>query len=203
MRKKTPRKRSESKAATREKLIDTGMTLFAKRGLDGPSLDDICEHAGFTRGAFYVHFKDRDDFMVAVMDRVGTRFIEELLASPGGGLEGLTGRFVKMSRTGKHPLMPAGGIRPYQLYDACARSPMLRDRFLGLVNLTLGRIGERVREGQASKVVRDDVGAEDVAVLAVCLSAGAQVMLDLGLQVKVENLAGLLMQVMAEGGRRH
>jgi len=198
MRRKTPKPRAESKAATREKLIDTGMTLFAKRGLDGPSLDDICEHAGFTRGAFYVHFKDRDDFMVAVMDRVGTRFIEELLVSPGGGLEGLTGRFVKLSKSGKHPLMPAGGIRPYQLYDACARSPMLRDRFLGLINVMRGRIAERVREGQASRAVRDDVSPEDVAVLAVCLSAGAQVMLDLGQDVKVDALAGLLVQLMAE-----
>ena len=52
------------------------MALFAKHGLDGPSLDDICAHAGFTRGAFYVHFEDRDDFLVAVMDRVGRQIVD-------------------------------------------------------------------------------------------------------------------------------
>jgi len=43
--------------------------------LDTPSLDDICDRAGFTRGAFYVHFADREALLVAVMDHVGESFV--------------------------------------------------------------------------------------------------------------------------------
>jgi hypothetical protein len=39
------------------------------------------EHAGFTRDAFYVHFKDRDDFLVAVMDQVGSEYLKAVLAT--------------------------------------------------------------------------------------------------------------------------
>src|SRR4051812_40727719 len=66
-----PRTREETKQRTREALVEAGIALFAEQGLDGPSLDAICERAGFTRGAFYVHFRDRDELLQAVMERVG------------------------------------------------------------------------------------------------------------------------------------
>ena len=62
--------RAELKAQTREALILAGITLFQEQGLDAPSLDAICEAAGKTRGAFYVHFEDREAFQVAVMERI-------------------------------------------------------------------------------------------------------------------------------------
>jgi AcrR family transcriptional regulator len=55
------------KPETREALITAGMELFAKHGLDKPRLDDICEHAGFTRGAFYVHFEDREPYSTSII----------------------------------------------------------------------------------------------------------------------------------------
>src|SRR5690242_13784541 len=77
-----PTTREATKQATREALVLAGKKLFAKKGLDGPSLDAICEQAGFTRGAFYVHFKDRDDLLAAVMDEVGREYLDGLF-SPG------------------------------------------------------------------------------------------------------------------------
>src|SRR5437762_11352292 len=71
--------RRQAMAATREALIDAGMAAFGAEGLDA-SLDGICARAGYTRGAFYVHFRDRDDFLVAIMDRVGEEFLAALFA---------------------------------------------------------------------------------------------------------------------------
>lgn len=51
--------RDESMQETRAALVGAAPELFAKEGLDA-SLDAICERAGFSRGAFYVHFSDRD-----------------------------------------------------------------------------------------------------------------------------------------------
>ena len=66
-----PRERAAAKAASREAIITAAIEAFAEQGLDGPSLDDICARAGYTRGAFYVQFKDRDDLIVAVTERYG------------------------------------------------------------------------------------------------------------------------------------
>ncbi len=56
---KKPVSRDETKQRTRDALIQAGLELFTEQGLDVPSLDAICDRAGFTRGAFYVHFADR------------------------------------------------------------------------------------------------------------------------------------------------
>ncbi|MGH7328029.1 MAG: TetR family transcriptional regulator, partial [Polyangiaceae bacterium] len=67
---KATKTRDATKIETRDALIAAGAMEFAEKGVDGPSLDGICARAGFTRGAFYVHFRDRDDLLVAVVDRV-------------------------------------------------------------------------------------------------------------------------------------
>src|SRR5262249_622232 len=73
--------RAQAKRETREALIHAGLEAFAAEGLDAPSLDAICARAGFTRGGFYVHFKDRDDFLVAVMEDVLGRFLDAVIAT--------------------------------------------------------------------------------------------------------------------------
>ena len=51
-------RRDAAKKETRSALIRAALKLFHEEGFDGPSLDAICARAGYTRGAFYVHFKD-------------------------------------------------------------------------------------------------------------------------------------------------
>lgn len=161
------------------------MELFATRGLDAPSLDDICAHAGLTRGAFYVHFEDREDFLVAVMDEVGRPLLDRLFAVGAGGFEEAAARFVAASASGEYPLMPEGGVRPYQLLDACARSKLLRERYTELVRLATHRIATLVAEGQKSGRLRNDVSPQTAATLAIALVVGVQTLADLGMPMKL------------------
>ncbi len=197
-RKKSTRPRPpRDPAATRDALLTAGIELFAERGLDGPSLDDICARAGLTRGAFYVHFEDRDDFLVAVMDRVGRPLLDELFAVGDGGFAEAAARFVAASASGRYPLMPEGGIRPYQLLDACARSPVLRERYLALVRLSTARIATLVERGQAEGTLRKDVAPVDVGALALALVVGAQTLADLGLELPLEKHAADVVKLLS------
>jgi AcrR family transcriptional regulator len=195
--KTTKKGRRATKEETRDALIASGMALFAKRGLDGPSLDDICAHAGLTRGAFYVHFADRDDFLLAVMDRVGVQIIDEMLAQGSGGFAAAVERFVAASASGRYPLMPEGGIRPYQLLDACARSPVLRDRYVSLVKMSIARVSELVKEGQDLGMLRKDIESANAATLALALIVGAQTLADLGMPMSLEVLAPEVVRLLA------
>src|SRR6185436_7358643 len=80
-----PRRRSEAKQETREALIAAALAEFAEHGLDAPSLDAICARAGYTRGAFYVHFRDRADLLVAVVEHAMTVFMDAVIATGGEG----------------------------------------------------------------------------------------------------------------------
>src|SRR5260221_14545431 len=51
-------------------LIDAAMDLFASYGYRGPSLSRIARAAGVTKGALYWHFSDKEQFFLAVVDKV-------------------------------------------------------------------------------------------------------------------------------------
>jgi AcrR family transcriptional regulator len=69
----TPERRRER---TRTALVDAATEVFAKRGFNGASLDEIAETAGYTRGAIYKHFDGKEDLFYAVMNRLNERSLE-------------------------------------------------------------------------------------------------------------------------------
>lgn len=77
----TPERRRER---TRTALLDAAAEVFARRGFNGASLDEIAETAGYTRGAIYKHFDGKDDLFFAVNDRMNERALaryDELVGS--------------------------------------------------------------------------------------------------------------------------
>jgi AcrR family transcriptional regulator len=61
--------RQEHKSQTREQLIDAAAAVFAKRGFEAATLDEIAAAAGYTKGAVYSNFKSKTDLMVALIER--------------------------------------------------------------------------------------------------------------------------------------
>lgn len=72
---------SPRRARTRERLLDAALTLFAEAGVDATSIEAICEHAGFTRGAFYSNFSDKASLIDALAAREQGRAISDLRAA--------------------------------------------------------------------------------------------------------------------------
>ncbi|WP_319445155.1 MULTISPECIES: TetR/AcrR family transcriptional regulator [unclassified Mycobacterium] len=65
--------------ATRDAVIESARALWAAKGFFATSTAEIVEHAGVgTRGAFYHHFKDREELFVAVFANVQARLVAEL-----------------------------------------------------------------------------------------------------------------------------
>lgn len=54
---------------TRERLIDTGYTLFGHNGFHAVGLDQILAEVGVTKTTFYNHFQSKDDLVLAVLQR--------------------------------------------------------------------------------------------------------------------------------------
>jgi AcrR family transcriptional regulator len=65
---------------TRDILLASAEELFIERGYAQVSVSDICNRAGFTRGAFYSNFADKDDIMSALFDQHANNRLDELRA---------------------------------------------------------------------------------------------------------------------------
>ena len=66
----TPERRRE---LTRHALIEAAAQVFARRGFYGASLDEIADTAGFTRGAIYKNFDDKEGLFLATLDHHNQR----------------------------------------------------------------------------------------------------------------------------------
>ncbi|MDQ7992601.1 MAG: TetR/AcrR family transcriptional regulator [Propionicimonas sp.] len=67
---------STRRAQTRDRLMDAAIALFAEKGILAASVEEICERAGFTRGAFYSNFDSKDELLVAVLERKGEEILQ-------------------------------------------------------------------------------------------------------------------------------
>src|ERR1700756_4556310 len=60
--------RSERRARTRARLLEAAARVYARRGFDAATLDEIAEEAGFTKGAVYDHFGSKENLLFALLD---------------------------------------------------------------------------------------------------------------------------------------
>jgi AcrR family transcriptional regulator len=72
--------------ATRRKLISAAARIFARDGFEAARLEDIAALAGYTRGAFYANFSDKEDLFFALLEewiRERVSELDALLRSKG------------------------------------------------------------------------------------------------------------------------
>jgi AcrR family transcriptional regulator len=72
--------RERRRQQTRDVLVEAATEVFARRGYEGASLEEIAETAGFTRGAIYKHFAGKEELFFAVTDDSNQRVIEAFRA---------------------------------------------------------------------------------------------------------------------------
>src|SRR5690348_10834749 len=61
--------RQRRKAETRALLLQAGLGVFAERGLEFATLDDVAQTAGFTKGAIYRQFPSKGAFLLALFEQ--------------------------------------------------------------------------------------------------------------------------------------
>src|SRR5881394_4317978 len=61
--------RAKRKAETRSLLIEAGLRVFAERGIELGSLDEVAQTAGFTKGAIYRQFPSKGAFLLALFEQ--------------------------------------------------------------------------------------------------------------------------------------
>ncbi|MCZ2079961.1 MAG: TetR/AcrR family transcriptional regulator [Bryobacterales bacterium] len=95
--------REESRAQTRERLIEAAYQLFSTEGVEATSIDRIAEYAGYSRGAFYSNFDSRDALLAALTERKSERVeadfqrLEDAGLSPEGMVQALRDYALEMT----------------------------------------------------------------------------------------------------------
>jgi AcrR family transcriptional regulator len=205
-----PGVRESAKQATRRALLEAALAEFAEKGLDAPSLDAICARAGFTRGAFYVHFQDRSELVGAAMEFALSLFLDTILSEDDASsdLDEVVERYVRLAARGLEDLggEPAptepgfgAGVPFHQVMAACERSEAVRARFVSILGEARERVAKTAAAGQRAGRLREDAEPGDVAQLLVLLALGVRAAADLKLPVDVARTRNALLQLLAGG----
>ena len=188
--------REAAKRETHEALLRAAMDEFAEKGLDLPSLDAICARAGFTRGAFYVHFRDREELVAAVMERVLDAVLDAVIGAEGAAhdLATTVARFVAVAAAGIEDVgrgpRAEGGVVPagvpfHQILAACQRDEPTRALMVRVLGRAARRLADAAEADRQARRVRDDVPPAALAGLLVLLALGVRAGADLRLPLDV------------------
>ena len=70
--------REQSRAQTRERILASAATVFAREGYGGASVDRIAEEAGYSKGAIYSNFTSKDGLFLELVNYYGSIEVNEL-----------------------------------------------------------------------------------------------------------------------------
>ncbi|MDH6431785.1 AcrR family transcriptional regulator [Streptomyces sp. SAI-144] len=86
----TTRRVTRRRVRTRANLLDAAFAVFAAKGFGRVSIEEVCEAAGYSRGAFYSNFDSLDELFFALYQQRADLIAEQVsgaLALDGPGLD--------------------------------------------------------------------------------------------------------------------
>jgi TetR/AcrR family transcriptional repressor of nem operon len=190
--------REEAKQRTRHALMAAGLDAFIESGLD-VSLAEICGRAGYSRGAFYVHFHDRQDFVIAITEWIVTAMMDTFIADEASpnGLAVTAQRFTHALDTEQWPLMSRIPVATVRLMDALIRWPELRRAFGRFTIESIEKMRKGVEAGQDAGSVRADLDPQAVGAMFVMASMGAVLFRNVGLSMDYQRQAETLLRLIS------
>lgn len=77
----TPRKQELRTQETQKRLLDAAEEVFVRNGYEGAQLDEIAARADRSKGAVYMHFKNKEDLFLALFEDRTRSIIDRLLTN--------------------------------------------------------------------------------------------------------------------------
>jgi AcrR family transcriptional regulator len=144
--------RAESQARTREQLVETAKLLFLRDGYSVTSLEKVADEAGYSKGAVYSNFRNKDELCLTVLDRIHDEQVAMVAEALAGadGMDGLLAAFQTWAErsigdeawTALEVEFAVNARRdPHVRAELAARDKAIRDTIAGLLTGYAERFG--------------------------------------------------------------
>jgi len=146
-------------------LLKVAAKIFARKGYDATSLQDIAEELGILKGSLYYYIKTKDDLLCHLLSsahKQGLQNIESIAAGPGNAIE----RLAAMIRRHVQYVCTDRDRTAVYLHERKRLSPEQRAQHLGDEHAYRHYFQAVLADGQAEGLVRQDI---DIKLTALCL----------------------------------
>ncbi|MBI1886642.1 MAG: TetR/AcrR family transcriptional regulator [Chloroflexi bacterium] len=196
---KAPSLRQQRRLETRARLMEAAQSVFARQGYNAATIDEIVREAGFSKGAFYVHFASKEDlFWEMLEERIERQqaAFRQVLDPKQPMVENiervLEGAFQMVRPEEPWPALVA------EFAAHAARNEKVRERLSEMYGRWRAFLIELIEREKERGRVRADLDPEFAASLLIAVVEGSMIQARLDPQtVRLEELRGVLAQTLA------
>jgi AcrR family transcriptional regulator len=162
-----------TRAQTRQRLLRAAGEVFAERGYDRASLDDVAAAAGLTKGAVYSNFAGKDELFYALMrERIGERLD---LVAEAVERQATVGEITRDASNALAKLISAQAdwhLLFIEFWSRAVRDPNLSREFARERRSARGLIERVLQERAAEAKIELPAPVQQLAVAVLALSNG-------------------------------
>jgi AcrR family transcriptional regulator len=168
---------AERREETREHVLAAAARVFARRGFHATSLEAIAEEAGYSRGAVYYNFADKEELFLELLDRRCAERAQDLravFADVGDDVEA-TSQQAQMAAQRAFAAMtgdPQWRALYMEFLAHAARDSAFRRRFAKRTEEMRGALEDIVAERTRPIAGALDMEPEELAVVIDALGTG-------------------------------
>ncbi|WP_432196356.1 TetR/AcrR family transcriptional regulator [Streptomyces sp. bgisy027] len=199
----TTRRVTKRRVRTRANLLEAAFAVFAAKGFGRVSIEEVCEAAGYSRGAFYSNFDSLDELFFALYRERADLIADQVagaLALDGPGLDvpAAVDRVTEVLLLDRDWLLVKTDFLVHAARDPAVARTLLehRARLRGAIAERLARAGGRT----ALPAVLGDIDGAAHAVVAAYDGVTTQLLLDGDVERARLWLGQLLTALLTDGG---
>jgi TetR/AcrR family transcriptional repressor of nem operon len=167
-------------SSTKTKLLDAALTAVRAKGYTATTVDDICEAAGVTKGAFFHYFKSKEELAVEAAKHWGTTTSGLFASAPYRALPDPLGRvlayvdFRKAILQGELPEYTCfAGTTIQEVYDT---HPLIREACEKTITDHAASVEADIAEAMRKYNIKGDWTAQSLALYTQAVLQGAFVL---------------------------
>ncbi|WP_322769714.1 TetR/AcrR family transcriptional regulator [Frankia sp. Cr1] len=195
--------RERTRRAVRAELMTVAMDLFARKGYDATTIDEIAAAAGVSRSSFFRYFASKEDVVLDHLDALGESLAEALAQRPAGEDAWTALRRAFDVLLAYHARDPQGARGLRQMLDG---NPALRARNLdkqcGWHDRLIPHIAARLGPAPAPDPADTGINARPEAVIGAalaCLEAAKRAWMAAGCRAPLDKVLDDVMRTVRPG----
>ncbi|MGD0378761.1 MAG: TetR/AcrR family transcriptional regulator [Acidimicrobiales bacterium] len=172
----TPERRRQQ---TRDHLLQAAAEVFAARGFHGASLDEVAAKAGFTKGAVYSNFKNKEELFLALLEAIQQREMDALHTTIQASEippEARLSDFVNLIRDQTQDLGANWDILYQEFTLYALRNPAAREKLAAFDAMTIRSVSDLIESERSRQSIGTLEHPEHVARIVVALFRGIGLM---------------------------
>ena len=164
--------RAQRRQQTRARLLDAAGRVFARRGFHAATVDEVADAAGYTKGAVYSNFANKDELFLALLDQRVAAQLQQVEAL--SGIESSQELLAAMRGRTEQEFAAARdfGVLMVEFSLYAMRNPAAQAELAGRYRQLRGRLAELIAKRYARHQSSPPMPPEHLAALALATDAG-------------------------------